>query len=181
MKPSAVSRQPSAIHSWLATAFPPAFSPWQLAAGGWRLAARRRRGFTLIELLIVIAILAVAVGVVVLSVPAGDGRLVREEVARLGALFRIAQDEARVSGMALVWEANLEGYRFRPLDAAAAKEWRDEILRPRAWPFAVLQIEGGRIVFGREPLLDPVMLRIVTAESETRLALDALGNLSLVQ
>src|SRR5688572_22571647 len=66
---------------------------------------RGRLGFTLIELLIVIAILAVAAAVVTLSVPASDGRLVREEAARLGALFRIAQDEARVSGRALVWEA----------------------------------------------------------------------------
>jgi general secretion pathway protein H len=141
--------------------------------------SRRRRGFTLIELLVVIAILAVAAAVVALSVPGGDARLLREEAARLGALFRIAQDEARVSGRALLWEANLEGYRFRPLDAVAAREWSDDILRPRSWPFTVVQIEGGRIVFGREPLLDPVTLRIVTAEREALLALDALGNLRL--
>jgi hypothetical protein len=92
-------------------------------------------------------------------------------------LFRIAQDEARITGRALVWEADLEGYRFRPLDEEAARDWNDEILRPRTWPFAVLGIEGGRIVFGREPLLDPATLRIATAERETRLALDAFGTL----
>jgi general secretion pathway protein H len=146
---------------------------WRLTAGGWRL------GFTLIELLIVITILALGAAAVALSVSSSDARMLKEETARLGALFRIAQDEARVSGRTLVWEADLEGYRFQPLDPEAARNWRDEILRPRAWPFTVSRIEGGRIVFGREPLLDPGTLRIVTAEREVRLVLDALGELRL--
>jgi len=137
----------------------------------------RRAGFTLIELLVVIAMLGIAAAVVALSVPKSDARLLREETARLGALFRIAQDEARITGRTLVWEADINGYRFRPLDEEAARDWSDEILRPRTWPFAVLGIEGGRIVFGREPLLDPATLRIATAERETRLALDAFGTL----
>lgn len=142
-------------------------------------AAHQRRGFTLIELLVVVAILAVAAAAVALSVSSSDARRLREEAARLGALFRIAQDEARVSGRTLVWEADLEGYRFRPLNAEQARDWSDEILRPRAWPFTVTRIESGRIVFGREPLLDPATLQIATAEREVRLALDALGNLRL--
>jgi general secretion pathway protein H len=161
MQPSAVSRQPSEVRNR------------QLASGVWR------PGFTLIELLVVVAILAVGAATVALSVWSSDTRLLRDEAARLGALFRIAQDEARVSGRTLVWEADLEGYRFRPLDAEAARDWSDEILRPRSWPFTVSQIDGGRIVFGREPLLDPATLRIATAEREVRLALDALGNLRL--
>ena len=139
----------------------------------------RRIGFTLIELLVVIAILGVVAAAVALSVSSSDGRLLQEETARLGALFRIAQDEARITGRTLVWEADLEGYRFRALDEDAARGWNDEVLRPRTWPFAVRGIEGGRIVFGREPLLDPAQLRIATAEREVRLALDAFGNLRL--
>jgi general secretion pathway protein H len=141
----------------------------------------RHAGFTLIELLIVITIIAMGAAMVALSVSGGDARLLKEETARLSALFRIAQDEARVSGRTLVWEANLEGYRFRPLDPEAARDWRDEVLRPRAWPFAVRSIEGGRIVFGREPLLDPATLRIATAEREVRLVLDAQGELREIQ
>ncbi|HKA39558.1 MAG TPA: prepilin-type N-terminal cleavage/methylation domain-containing protein [Burkholderiales bacterium] len=167
MQPSAVSRQSSAS------------TAWRLAAGRWRLAAYRRRGFTLIELLIVITILALGAMAVALSVSGSDARMLKEETARLGALFRIAQDEARISGRALVWEADLEGYRFEPLDPEAARGWKDEILRPRAWPFTVRRIEGGRIVFGREPLLDPGTLRIVTADREVLLVLDALGELRL--
>jgi general secretion pathway protein H len=135
------------------------------------------RGFTLIEILVVIAILGVAAAAVALSVSTSDARLLQEETARLGALFRIAQNEARVSGRALVWEADRDGYRFRPLDAEAARDWNDEILRARRWPFPVRAVEGSPIVFGREPLLEPAQLRIATAEREARLVLDALGNL----
>jgi hypothetical protein len=80
-----------------------------------------------------------------------------------------------------VWEADLEGYRFRPLDDEAARDWTDEVLRPRTWPFEVRGIEGGRIVFGREPLLEPATLRIATAEREVRLALDAFGDLRVFE
>jgi general secretion pathway protein H len=137
----------------------------------------RRAGFTLIELLVVIAMLGIAAAVVALSVSGGEARLLREETARLGALFRIAQDEARITGRTLVWEADIKGYRFRPLDGEAAGDWNDEVLRERAWPFEVRRIDGGRIVFGREPLLEPATLHIATTGVETRLALDALGNL----
>ena len=138
----------------------------------------RRGGFTLIELLVVIALLGIAAAVVALSVSASDARLLREETARLGALFRIAQDEARITGRTLVWEADSAGYRFRPLDDGGARDWSDDVLRERAWPFEVRSIEGGRIVFGREPLLDPATLTITTAQTEARLVLDALGNLA---
>jgi len=141
----------------------------------------RRSGFTLIELLVVIAILGIAAGAVALSISRSDARLLEEETARLGALFRIAQDEARVTGRTLVWEADLNGYRFRLLDEDAVRDWSDEVLRPRTWPFEVRGIEGGRILFGREPLLDPATLRIATAEREVRLSLDVFGNLRLIE
>jgi general secretion pathway protein H len=137
----------------------------------------RARGFTLIEILLVIAILGVAAAAVAFSISTSDARLLQEETARLGALFRIAQNEARVSGRALVWEADRDGYRFRPLDAEAARDWKDDILRERRWPFAVRAVEGGPILFSREPLLEPATLRITTAEREARLTMDAFGNL----
>ena len=135
------------------------------------------RGFTLIEILVVIAIVGVAAAAVAMSISTSDARSLQEETARLGALFRIAQNEARVSGRTLVWEADREGYRFRPLDAEAARDWNDEILRARRWPFPVRAVEGGPILFGREPLLELAQLRIATAEREVRLTLDPLGHL----
>ena len=133
------------------------------------------RGYTLIELLVALAILAIATGAVALSLPSGEERRVREEAARLGALFRIAQDDARVAGRALVWQADLEGYAFRPLDADTAVSWQHDTLRPRSWPFAVQRIDAQPIVFTREPMLSPASVRIVTGSSEVLISLDALG------
>jgi len=142
--------------------------------------AARANGFTLIELLVAIAIIGLGTAAVALSLRGGESRQLQEEGARLGALFRIAQDEARISGRSLVWEADLKGYRFRLLAREpGAREWRDELLRARSWPFAVSRVEGGRVVFAREPMLEPATVLIATPERELRLALDALGDLKL--
>jgi general secretion pathway protein H len=139
----------------------------------------RARGYTLIEVLVAVAVLGIAAAAVALSLPSGEERRVREEAARLGALFRIAQDQARIGGRALVWEADLQGYAFRPLDAEDARNWRDETLRPRSWPFPVQRLEAERIVFGREPMLAPTSVRLATGSREALIALDALGNVSV--
>ena len=142
------------------------------------MSRRRGSGFTLVELLVAIGVLAVAASVVALSVRGAGERRLEHESARLAALFGIAHSEARISGRALVWEADLQGYRFRLLEQGLAPDWRDEALRARRWPFEVHHLEGARIVFGREPLLEPAAVMLGTAEGDARLALDALGRLS---
>jgi general secretion pathway protein H len=147
-----------------------------------RIAARMRSaGFTLLELLVVIAILGIAAATVTLSVASREGRLVEEETARLGALFRLAQDEARISGRTLVWEADRSGYRFRALDGGSLPDADGASLRARSWPFAVTRLQATPIVFGHEPLLTPATLRIATEQRELVLALDAFGNLAPVE
>jgi len=49
----------------------------------------------------------------------------------------------------------------------------DEVLRQRAWPFAVRRIEGDRNVFGTESLLHRTTRHIATNELDARLVLDA--------
>ena len=89
----------------------------------------------------------------------------------------MAASEARVGGRALVWEADLSGYRFRPLVADAAVELREELRRPRSWAVEVRRIETRQLLFAREPVREPAVLEIATREHKLRLALDALGNL----
>lgn len=138
------------------------------------------RGFTLLELLVVIVILGVAAGMVSLSVAPSEERLLTMEMDRLAALFRLAQNEARVSGRPLVWEADGQGYRFLAGNAPRAEN-PDDPLRPRAWPFTVERIEAPIVVFGAEPLLPPVEIRITTPRRELVLALDAFGTLTRTQ
>ena len=133
-------------------------------------------GFTLIELLLTVAILGIAAGVVSLSLRGDEARKLREEGDRLAALFRMASSEARVGGRALVWEADLSGYRFRPLVADASTVLRDE-LRPRSWAVEVRRVETRQLVFAREPVREPAVLEIATPQHKLRLVLDALGNL----
>jgi len=135
------------------------------------------RGFTLIELLLTVAIIGIAAGIVSLSVRGAEARKLNEEGDRLAALFRMAASEARVGGRALVWEADLSGYRFRPLVPDATYSMREELARERTWAVPVRRVETHELIFTREPLRQPATLEIDTAGEKLSLALDALGNL----
>jgi general secretion pathway protein H len=137
----------------------------------------RERGFTLIELLLTVAIIGIAAGIVSLSVRGNETRKLSEEGDRLAALFRMASSEARVGGRSLVWEADLSGYRFRPLVADASYSLREELARERRWPVEVRRVETRELVFSREPVREPATVDIATDDHRLRLALDALGNL----
>jgi general secretion pathway protein H len=70
-----------------------------------RQPARRLRthGFTMIELLIVIAIVAISVGVVALALRDSQAAKLDEEAVRLAALFEMARAESRASGAPVQW------------------------------------------------------------------------------
>ena len=136
-------------------------------------------GFSLLELLVVLVILAVAAGAVSMSVAPRESRLLAEESERLAALFRLAQDEARVRGRPVAWIADEHGYRF--LVGGREPDAPGDPLRARAWPFPVQRVEAPRLVFGAEPLLPPAEIRIATHEREVRLALDAFGTITVRQ
>jgi len=129
-------------------------------------------GFTLIELLITVAIIGISVGLLSLSLRGDESRQLREEGERLGALFRMAASDARTGGRPLLWQADLGGYRFR-----SDGQLREELARERRWAVSVTRLEGARILFAREPLREPAMVEIATAQHLLRLELDALGNL----
>jgi general secretion pathway protein H len=142
--------------------------------------AQARQGFTLIELLLVVVLVAIAASVAAMSVSGSERHRLQEEGDRLSALFRMAQSDARVSGRTLLWEADLAGYWFRAASGLEEDGPREELARKRAWPFPVSSIETPRILFTREPLREPAVIRIETPDRELRLALDARGELRTV-
>lgn len=146
------------------------------------MAALRKpaRGFTLIELLLVVVLIAIAASVAAMSIRDDERHKLQEEGDRLSALFRMAQSEARISGRTLVWEADLAGYGFRAASGAEEDKPREELARRRAWPFEVRRVEAPRILFTREPLREPAVIRLETANRELELALDARGELRVV-
>lgn len=141
---------------------------------------RRPRGYTLVELLVVMVLLGVAAGAVTLSVAPSEERRVTGEFERLGALFRLAQNETRITGRPVTWEADAAGYRFRRGDTVLGAAG-DEALRPRLWPFAVSRIDAPAVVFGREPLLDRTQFDIAASARAWRVTIDALGRVSVQQ
>jgi len=135
----------------------------------------RRHGYTLIELLIVITIVGIGASAVILSVRGNETRRLGEDADRLGALFRMAQGEARVSGRALLWEADLGGYSFRWVEPSTEILLPEELNRRRTWSVDVRRIDNTRLLFSREPLREPAVVEITTAGDAMRLELDALG------
>src|SRR2546423_11173392 len=111
----------------------------------------RHRGFTLIELLLTVAIIGIAAGIVTLSVRGSEMRKLTEEGDRLAALFRMAASEARVGGRTLVWEADVSGYRFRPLVADSTYPLRDELARDRAWGVHVHAGNADQVLVAGQP------------------------------
>ena len=143
-------------------------------------ALRKPAGFTLIELLLVVLLVAVAASVAAMSVPRNGGYKLQEEGDRLAALFRMAASEARVSGRTLVWQADLAGYSFQTASGAENDKLSEELARRRAWPFEVRRLDTPRVLFTREPLREPALVRIETPEREMHLAIDAVGELRVI-
>jgi general secretion pathway protein H len=148
-------------------------------------AALRRRasgaGFTMVELLIVIAIIAVGVGLIVVTLPDGDTAKLDEEGARLTALLDTARAEARVSGTAVRW-----------VPRAAASAGVDDgvasfvfvglppkVVLPTRWldPRTTAYIAGGSsVVLGPEAILPPQRIVLRLQDRRLELASDGMGS-----
>lgn len=134
----------------------------RLPVGPCRPGARRGGGFTLIEVMVVMALIAIAVGVVSLALR--DSRITRldREAARLSALLETARAEARVAGLPVrfVLTPGKADQQFAftglPPSRTLPTRWLDDEV--------VAQIGDGRVglVLGPEALIgrQRVLLRI---------------------
>lgn len=137
-----------------------------------RLRAARVRGFTLIELLLVIALLAVVVGMVTLSLRDGQSSQLDDEAARLTALLEGARARSRAMGVAVRWQPGTPdnpGFRFIGLPPT--------VVLPNQWLHAGTQaqvLDAPALVLGPEPVIGPQRLRLRLGERELLLATDGL-------
>ena len=117
-----------------------------------RTCRRRWRGFTLIELMIVVALIAVAAGVVSLALRDPQRMRLENEGARLASLLESARAESRASGLAVAWV---------PLQVSTDEQFRfvglpDSVHLPRRWldPDVSAEVLGAASVsLGPEPLI----------------------------
>ncbi|MBX3603945.1 MAG: prepilin-type N-terminal cleavage/methylation domain-containing protein [Piscinibacter sp.] len=144
-------------------------------------AARRSAGFTLVELLIVVALIAIASGVVSLALRDLAATRLEREAARLSALLEAARAESRASGVTARWEPRKEqvdepGFRFLGLP--------DSIDLPGDWLGEGVRAEtpGVRaVVLGPEPLIPAQRIVLHLDRQFLTLATDGLGPFVVVE
>jgi general secretion pathway protein H len=126
----------------------------ELGFCGGRTPRSSRHGFTLIEMLVVMAIVAIAAGLMIVSLPDRQQDRLNEEAERLAALFESARAEARASGISVTWMPAAadatDGADFRfvglPPSSALPTRWLGQGVSA--------EIVGARsITLGPEPIL----------------------------
>jgi general secretion pathway protein H len=132
------------------------------------------RGFTLIELMIVLALIAIAAGVVSLALRDPAGTRLETEAARLSALLESARAESRASGLAVRWVpmrvSDEEHFRFVGLP--------DSVPMPRRWLDPQVSAEvasAAGVLLGPEPLIGAQRIVLRLSEQRIELATDGLG------
>jgi len=162
-----------------ATATTPTLVPGN-SRGGARAGAAR--GFTLIELMIVVALIAVAAGVVSLALREPSNTRIQAEAQRLIELLESARAESRASGLAVHWVPSevdetthfrffVPGSKHSPTDLPT--RWLDPQARAEVVDAAVLQL-------GPEPLIGAQRVVLRLGDQRRVLATDGLGPFAVV-
>jgi general secretion pathway protein H len=152
-------------------------------------------GFTLLELLVVVVLAGILLSIVTISTAPDERQQLGREAERVGHLFALAADEARIRQVPIYWEADLHGYRFVTIVAGERRLLgNDDLLRERAWreplrtlslvpagarqPSQSLLAPGApalRVAIAREWIQSPLRLELSTASAQVAIDFDERG------
>ncbi len=136
-----------------------------------------RAGFTLVELLMVVAIIGLAAGAVVLSVP--DPRpAVAAEAERFAARLVRAREEAIFGARPVAVEATARGYEFSSFDGVEWTPLTDGPFGPEMWAEGSMMSPSGapvRVVFDPSGVADPATLTLARDGRSRTIAVDGAG------
>ena len=148
---------------------------------GAKARAASRAGFTLVELLMVVAIIGLAAGAVVLSVP--DPRpSVAEDAERFAARLSRAREEAILSNRPIAVDATAAGYDFMVFDGAAWSALDEGPFRPETWTAGTTVVPSAapvRIVFDPTGVADPAAMTLTREHHSRTIAVDGAGEVTL--
>jgi len=139
-----------------------------------------RAGFTLIELMVVMALVAVAVGMVALSLRDPASAQLDREAVRLAALLEGARAQSRTTGVPLKFELPSQpgetGFRFVGMMTGdpMPTQWLGEGVSAEI-------IGGGALTLGPEPLIGPQRIVLRLGERNLTLATDGIGPFAPVE
>ncbi|HEX8955033.1 MAG TPA: GspH/FimT family pseudopilin [Burkholderiaceae bacterium] len=153
---------------------------------------RRARGFSLLELLIVMAIVGLTLGMVSLSASQSAQKDLQNDAQRIALLLQMARDEAIVRDRPVAFEADENHYGFLVKND---KDWEaisdDDLMRSREFKRAPVTLlmtpqpdssqNNGmlRIVFGREPVDKPFVLKLAQGDDAVSIQADGIGHFTV--
>lgn len=146
------------------------------------LSGRRacRAGFTLVELLMTVAIIGLAAGAVVLSVP--DPRpSVAEDAERFAARLSRAREEAVLTNRPVAVETTAAGYDFSSFDGAEWSPLTDGPFGPEPWSdgLTVSPAESVRLVFDPTGVAEPATVILSRDGQASRVQVDGAGEVTI--
>lgn len=145
--------------------------------------SERRRGFTLLELLIVVALIAVAASVTVLSLRDPSATRLEREAGRLAALLEAARAQSRAQGAEVRWRPRGARETLPEVPGAPAPDFvftglpADHDL-PRHWlePGVGVSLTDPRgVLLGPEPVIGAQRVLLFIGEQRLALVTDGLG------
>jgi len=140
----------------------------------------RRAGFTLVELLMTVAIIGLAAGAVVLSIP--DPRpSVADDAERFAARLSRARDEAVLTNRPVAVEASAAGYGFSTFDGAHWSTLVEGPFGPKTWSAGVFvsPADTVRLVFDPTGVAEPAAIVLSREGRSMRVEIDAAGEVSI--
>lgn len=138
---------------------------------------KSRQGFTLVELLMVVAIIGLAAGAVVLTLP-DPKPAVAAEAERFASRLVRAREEAILTNRPVAVEAGAAGYAFSTFDGLQWSPLADGPFRAEIWSDGATVSPSGlavRVVFDPSGVADPTTLTLAREGRSRTISVDGAG------